>query len=274
MVEVRGKERPVQATGPRRTAFGRRYAVVHDTSGPKVSLGVAWFAAVVVALAVGWPSVTLLYAVAAGWAALEAADRWREVGVATGLWVAALGAAAVGAAAASGPGTLGLALIALVVAAWVAAVSATGRRGRNRTLGAAGATVLSSAPFGLAAAGVVAALDADIGAAVVLVLFVSAYEASDFLIGSGSSNSLEGPLSGMVAIGVTALAVAVLEVPPFDGAPVFTFAALAAVGCPLGQLACSALLPAADARAPAARRLDSLLVLAPLWALVVAPLTG
>ena len=37
----------------------------------------------------------------------------------------------------------------------------------------------------------------------------------------------------------------------------------------LGQLATSALLPSADASAPAARRLDSLLLLAPTWALTV-----
>jgi hypothetical protein len=59
--------------------------------------------------------------------------------------------------------------------------------------------------------------------------------------------------------------VAVLQVPPFDGEAAFTFAALAAVACPLGQLLASALLPAADAKAPALRRLDSLLLLAPVW---------
>jgi len=57
----------------------------------------------------------------------------------------------------------------------------------------------------------------------------------------------------------------VLRVPPFDGTPVFAFAALAAVLCPAGQLAASAILPAADAHAPSVRRIDSLLILAPVW---------
>lgn len=270
-VEVRGKERPVSRTRTKRTPFGRRYAVVYDTRGWKVSLGVAWFAAAMAALALGWPAVTLLYAVAAGWAALEAAERCREVGVAVDVSVAALGAAAVGASAASGTGALGAVIIAVAVAAL--GLAALRRAGRDQTVAAAGSTVLCSVPFGLAAAGVVAALDMDIGAAVVLIIFASVYEAGDFLIGSGSSNSLEGPVSGMVAISVTALVVAVLNVPPFEGAPVFAFAALAIVACPLGQLACSALLPAADARAPAARRLDSLLLLAPLWAWAAGLLT-
>ena len=72
-------------------------------------------------------------------------------------------------------------------------------------------------------------------------------------------------MTGIVTIGVVAMAVALLRVPPFDGVPAYTFAAFAAVGCPLGQLAASAILPAADAHAPSVRRLDSLLLLAPVW---------
>ncbi|HEX7133971.1 MAG TPA: hypothetical protein VF228_15450, partial [Iamia sp.] len=65
------------------------------------------------------------------------------------------------------------------------------------------------------------------------------------------------------------MAIAVLGIPPFEGTPVYTFAAIAAVVCPLGQLAASAILPAADAHAPTVRRLDTLLLLAPIWYLAV-----
>lgn len=266
-VRVRGKDRPVSGVGPRRNALARRYAAVYDTTGPRVTLGVAWFALAVAALVLGRAPLAFVYAVAAGWAGLEVARRQQEVRTAVDPWLAALAAGAVGASALGGTRMLGATVLAAVVVA--VGSSVLGPRRGAPPLAAAGASLLCALPFGLAAAGVVLTRELEIGAAVVLVLLVSAYEAGDFLIGSGSSNSLEGPVTGMVTVGVTAMVMAALQVPPFDGAPVFTFAALAAVACPLGQVATSALLPAADARAPAARRLDSLLVLAPVWAWAV-----
>ncbi len=262
-VAIGGRERPVMRTGPRRTPVGRRYAVVYDTSGHKVTLGVVWFLAVIGALALGWAPLTLLFGVAAGWAALEAASRSVEAGRSADPWVAGLGGAAIGASGAAGSGYLGGAILLVVLVALIVAAITTSR---ERVLGAAGSSVLSTVPFGLASACVLLTRDLEIGAAVVLVLFVSVYEAGDFLIGSGAANSVEGPLVGGVTIVITGLVVFVLRVPPFDGAPALVFAAIAAVTAPVGQLACSAVLPAPDAHAPAARRLDSLLLLAPLWA--------
>lgn len=264
---IRGKERPVAGWGPRRTLFGRRYAIVYDTSGYKVTLGVAWFLAVIGSLALGWAPLTLLFGVAAGWAAMEVAARAAEAGRGADPWVAGLGGGAVAASGAAGSGYLGAAILLVVVAAAVRAVVAA--PARERIVAVAGSTVLSSVPFGLAAASVLLTRDLEIGALVVLVLFASAYESGDFLIGSGAANSIEGPVVGLVAVLITGALVFVLRIPPFDGAPALTFAALAAVGAPVGQLACSAILPAADAHAPAARRLDSLLLLAPAWALAV-----
>jgi len=40
---------------------------------------------------------------------------------------------------------------------------------------------------------------------------------------------------------------------------------VAAVCCPVGQWIASAILPRPDAHAPALRRIDTLLLLAPLW---------
>ena len=48
-----------------------------------------------------------------------------------------------------------------------------------------------------------------------------------------------------------------------------TSPALAAVCCPVGQLVASALLPDPDSPAPALRRIDSFLVLGPLWAFLL-----
>ena len=121
----------------------------------------------------------------------------------------------------------------------------------------------------LGAAGVVLTLRLEIGAAVTLVLLVAAYEVGDYLVGSGASSSIEGPIAGIVAMAAICAAIAVLRVPPFDGGAVFVFGGFAALLCPLGQVAASALLPRADAPAPALRRLDSLLLLGPAWPLLV-----
>jgi hypothetical protein len=237
--------------------------VVYDVDGPKVTLGVIWFVAVMGAVALGWWALTFLFAIAAGWAAMEAADRWREQGVAADPWVAALGAGTVAAAGAAGAGFVGVAILVVVLAS--VARMALSPMGRDHVLSAAGNTVGCAIPFGLASASVVLTNDLEIGAVVALLLFAAAYDAGDHLIGSGSSNSVEGPLTGIVTIGVVAMAIAVLGTPPFEGSPAYTFAAFAAVLCPLGQMAASAILPANDARAPSVRRLDSLLLLAPAW---------
>jgi molybdopterin synthase sulfur carrier subunit len=262
-ITVRGRERKVSGRRERRSLVGRRYAVVYDTDGPKVTLGALWFVAVMGSVALGWWALTFVFAIAAGWAAMEAADRWRERGVAADPWVAALGAAAVAGAAAFGAGIVGAAILLVVLIA--VARMALSPLGRAQTLSAAGNTVGCAIPFGLAAASVVLANDLEIGAVVALLLFAAAYDAGDYLIGSGSSNSVEGPLTGIVTIGVVAMALVVLGTPPFEGAPAYTFAVFAAVLCPLGQLAASAILPASDARAPTVRRLDTLILLAPLW---------
>ncbi|MGH9192573.1 MAG: hypothetical protein ACRDZ0_08905, partial [Acidimicrobiales bacterium] len=79
------------------------------------------------------------------------------------------------------------------------------------------------------------------------------------------SNPFEGPLAGITTALHNGFPLAVLLVNPFDdvGAPLLGFAAAA---CPLGQVAASGLLPDAGASAPALRRIDTLLVLGPLWA--------
>ena len=68
---------------------------------------------------------------------------------------------------------------------------------------------------------------------------------------------------------VVTFVVAELQIPPFEGNDAWVFGGLAAVACPAGQLLASALLPSPRSYAPALRRIDSLLVLAPLWAWLV-----
>jgi hypothetical protein len=65
---------------------------------------------------------------------------------------------------------------------------------------------------------------------------------------------------------VVTFTIALLRVPPFEAGDAWVFGGLTAVLAPMGQLAASLILPSAVAKAPALRRLDSLLLLAPLWA--------
>lgn len=254
-------------TGKTRTVrrvASRRYAVTYDVDGPHVRLGVLWFVGLICALAAGRYLLALLLAGVAGVAGAQVATAWRPRKLRPDRRAAAAGAGALPLAAAVGGPVLGVALVAFALVALLSAVGTRG--GAGGPLADAGLTVQSGMFAGLAAAGVVLTAGYSVGAAVVLVVMVSAYEVGDYLIGSGATNPYEGPAAGIVALGVVSLVVAMLSVAPFEGADVWSFAALAAVCCPLGQLAASAILPASAARASGLRRLDSLLVLGPAWA--------
>src|SRR5699024_6077116 len=92
------------------------------------------------------------------------------------------------------------------------------------------------------------------------------YDACDFIVGSGSTNTFEGPLAGGVFICAITMFLAVIEVPPFRGVDIWNFAALTVLAAPIGQFVASAMLPRRDAAAPALRRIDSMLIAAPAWA--------
>ena len=251
------------------TAFRQRYGVVYNTQGPRIRLGVLWALAVVLSLAFA-PlrpyGLAVLYGVAAGLAAQQVVDAWHRERAGNLRWVTTLGASSLPVLATVGTGPLGVGLLLLVVAAVVVAIT-DGPTGRERPLLAeAGNSVLAAGVCGGAAASLVLLANYDIGAVIILILFVMVYDASDYIVGSGASNGVEGPLAGGLFIAATTMFVAVTEVPPFRGADVWNFAMLAAVTMPAGQLLASAMLPRADAFAPALRRLDSLLIVAPAWA--------
>lgn len=253
--------------GPNRR--GRRLAVSYDLEGPRVRLGIAWFVLVFAALAVGrmlgdLPLVGLVYALVAAAAALQIVDAWtgdRPVVLRT----AAGGiAAVVGLSASFGAAALGGALLgAVVVGVAVGVVQVLRRR---PVLPATALVLQASLPTGLVAASVVLTMRYEIGALVILLAMVMAFDTGDFIIGSGAGSLFEGPVAGALMIILVAAVVAVIEAPPFHGALVWVFALGAIVLCPLGQVAASWLLPDATTRASALRRLDSLLVLGPLWA--------
>lgn len=250
-----------------RSAFRQRYGVVYATQGPRLRLAVVWVLAVVASLALE-PlrpyGLATLYAVVAGAAAMQVVDAWHEVRTGGDRWVAALGASALPVLATQGVRPLGAGLLVLVVAA-VAVASQRALRDMP-LLASAGHTVVSAGLCGGAAASLVLLADYEIGAVIILLVYLMVYDASDYVVGSGATNGVEGPLAGALFIAAVTLLLAVTEVPPFRGVEIWNFAILAAVSCPAGQLLASVMLPRSDAAAPALRRLDSLLVVGPAWA--------
>jgi molybdopterin converting factor small subunit len=235
----------------------------YHVDGPRVRLGLLWAVAVLAGVALGPWALASVLAVVAGTAGVQSAAAWRRAGGRANRAVAGLGALGLPLAAAVGTGAFGLAGLVVVVAALVAALV---DRRRQLTIWAdAGLTLRCGYLVGLAAGAFVVIRHLEIGAAVSLALLSFAYDLGDFLIGTEASSPVEGPLAGIVAALVVAFALGVFAVPPFGLSSALVFGGLAAALFPLGQLAATELLPEATARAPGLRRLDSLLVAAPIW---------
>jgi len=255
---VRGR---VRSARPRR--LGRRYAVVYDTRGPKVRLGIVWFIVAAAALAVGPLATALTYGVAAAIAAAQTARCWRKRRLRPNDAVAAGMAGLMGAGACFGAGGAGLAVLAGVITAYVAATGDT--KSPNPTLVDVGWTIQCALPPGLVAMSMVLLARLDQGSAIALLLLVSAYETGDYLVGSGARNPYEGPAAGASAIVVITFIVSTLPISALDFGQAWLFGGLVVLLAPLGQLFASALLPSAKSPASALRRIDSLLLAAPVW---------
>jgi hypothetical protein len=245
----------------------RRFAVTYDVNGPHVRLGFLWFVLVAAALAVGTVALGAVYALAAALAGYQAARCWQPLGRTPNEYLAAAIGGGIGFSAVAGPSAVGFAVLASVAAALVAAFMTADARAKP--LSAIGYTLQCGLFVGLAAASPTLAYRVDIGAAAALIIFVSVYETGDYLVGSGSKNAVEGPLAGVTAIAVFAFALWVVTFVPFKENSLLTFGAIAAGLCPIGQLFGSAILPRSDAKASGVRRLDSLLVLGPVWVVAV-----
>lgn len=247
-----------------RARSGNRYLVHYDIDGPRVRLGLAWFVGAIAALALGTVATTLYFGVAFAAAASHALRTWRARGAPVDPRIALIATAAVVVAAAVHPRAMGVAVLLLAAGAVGLAAKEAGSEVRA-VLGHVSLMLQTALPAAVAGGCFVLLVELELWAAVSLVLLVSAYETGDFLIGSGSTNAFEGPLAGGVAVLVVTLVVAALGFPPFGVGEAFAFGLLVAPGAFAGQILASAMLPHARALAPALRRVDSLLLTAPLW---------
>ncbi len=274
---ARRRQATAQRTAQREARWkANRYSVPYRTDGPKVSLGVLWFVALVFFLVKAPVLAALLVSAVAAIAGLQVGHAWAHVALTDRRLCAGMaGLVALGSVA----GALGLGIALIVVslgALGYAGIGVDFGHGRadagatsDRVIAFAELAIRSSIPAALAGGSIVALGYHEPMAAVALVAMVSAYEAGDFLVGTGSANAVEGPVAGLTALAVVAFAVYLVQPDPLDASGVIVFALLTAVACPLGQLAGSAILPRGDAWAPALRRLDSYLIAAPLWLLLI-----
>lgn len=263
---ARARRAPVDEPRPRRPPIDRhRLRTVYDVDGPRVRLGVAWFVGALLATVVPLPGIAaIVFAVAAGWAARQVVQAWGSVAWQADV-AAGLGAVPVLAALVGTPAVVGAVVVGLVVAVGCA-LAPDGARlpGGEGRIATVGILVFSMVPA-LGGAMFVLVWRESAVAAAMLLLVASAYEMGDYIVGSGASNPVEGPLAGITTASLVALPLAIVLVEPYAAGGV-ALLAFTAVACPLGQILGSVALPGAGAHAPALRRIDTLLVLGPVWA--------
>jgi hypothetical protein len=229
--------------------------------GPHIRLGLAWIVVATVATVAGTVFAAVLFSAVAALAGAQAARSWRAHRPRPIPGVALVVAAAVPAAAASGAGTaITMALITVVAAVLVRAVSPGGRSGGDLVR-----TVVIAVPIGIAAAAPVLLRKVGVAEPMALLAYAGAYDAGSYLVGTGARTNWEGPAAGIAAVVPVTLIAALALAPPLPAAAPFALGLVAATATPLGPVVASVLLGDRRARVPALRRLDSLIVLGPVW---------
>jgi hypothetical protein len=165
-------------------------------------------------------------------------------------------------------GLLAAATLAVITAAGIVAGTVLGPRGAPD---ATRRVLIVLLPAG---AGAALVLSRSLGLSAGLVLAGTAclYDAGAYLIGTGARTVVEGPIAGLANVAALTLLVAAVLVPPFRGDSPWILGGLAAVLAPIGPFVARGLIGDPLAQVPALRRLDSLLVLGPAWALVASVL--
>lgn len=239
-----------------------------DLRGPKILLGAVWAAAAVGALVSGTVPFALLMAAAAGAAAAQAARTWRHASPARNPVVPAALASAAVAALGAALGVTGFMVVGVLavaggaVWAWVA----SGGSPRDAAL-----TVVCAVVPAAAVAGPVLLRRSSLEVPFILMAVALLYDAGSWVMGSGSRHRWLGPLAGVACIVPVTMLVAALGL-QFRGSDAWLLGGLAAVLAPLGPVAATFVLGDRRGHAPALRRIDSLVVLGPVWSLVAAHL--
>ena len=239
-----------------------RLAVPYRTDGPRLTFGVGWFVLLIAAIFGDPIFVAVLVSVVAALAGLQTAHTWFP-DVPSAKWWAAVGACAGGIGGFMGPvGVVVGIILAITVPVMHGVAFPVHRYPTGHVIGG---VLRATLPVGLAASSMAALGRFEVGALLALVALVSAYEVGDYLVGSGSATAIEGPVSGVVSLASVVFILWTIVPDPFTQQGVVLFGVLTALCCPLGQVLASAMLPRGAGWAPALRRLDSYLLAAPLW---------
>jgi len=243
--------------------FRQPLTVVQTSDLPHGRRGVLWAAVTVGAVAAGQGWLAVWLGLMAFVAASQTASVWRSRGERPMPLVAAGTAAAVAGAAAFGFRSVTAVIVLAVAFSFVARlVVQSPAPARDVAL-----TLALGVPLGLAAGSLVLLRSVDVQVPMLLLAYAAVYDAGAYLVGTGASSAWEGPAAGVAALIPLTLLASLVMVPPFKGVAPLLLGLLGAVCAPLGPLAGTALLgDRTAARAPALRRLDSLLVMGPLWA--------
>lgn len=230
-------------------------------------LAVAWLAGQLAAVWLGSWALALLFGIVGGLAALQSARAWQRAGVGTMTAVVGIGPPAVVVASVAGLEWAGAALLAVVALAIAGSLAVPREGGPLLSAGMTMRCVVAPAVVGVAVVG----LD-DLGWAPALMLLVlaAAYDLGTYVWGGDGVSALVARIVGVLTAMVATLAFSavhtVFELEPFGPTvSVWVFGGLAATLLPLGPIVASLLLPSADASAPALRRIDALIVAAPVW---------
>lgn len=180
--------------------------------------------------------------------------------------LAAAAAALVTVAAAVGP--LPAVAAAVFVVCGIVAGAAFGPLGRPDVARRAAIVLLPA----LAAGGLILSRAQSTASGGALLAMACAYDSAAYLIGTDAKYSWEGPLAGLASIAALTILIAAILAPPFRGDSPWILGCLAAVSAPLGPVVARYLVKDPSARVPALRRLDTLLLLGPVWAVAAAVL--
>jgi len=251
-----------------------------DLVGPRVTVGLGWAAITAVALAGGSVTLSWWLGGTAALAAFQAASTWKRsdrrpspavaAGVAAG-WVVAAG---LGPLAFIG---LGVVLLGVGVMFGMAAAWAPGRHDGGAPAGQVPADVLvtlaCAAVPAAAAVGPVLLRTHGVVLSLVLLSYAVVWDAANWVWAAGSRHPWIGALAGAACIGSVTVGVAGLF-PQFKAAGPWELGLIAAVLAPLGGPLACLVVGSPRARVRALRRLDSLVVLGPLWAFAATRLAG
>ena len=247
-----------------------RFAVVYDVDRPHGRIGLAWAAVTVAAVVAGKVWLAAWLGVTAFVGASQTAAARRALDERPPPWLAALTALGPPVAALYGGLELfGAVVLGLALALALRALAPAGSAARDVSM-----AILLGVATGTAAASVVATRELGMNPAFFLLACAAVYDVGAYLIGTGAGAAWEGPAAGMVGIVPVSILGSVLLVPPFPAGGPILLGFLAVALVPLGPLLATALVGDRDLDAPGLRRLDSLLLVGPMWAWAATRLLG